>query len=380
MNEKMVVFIICTNDNTYLNECIYYIEHLNVPQDFMIDIITITDAEYMTGAYNAAMRASDAKYKVYLHQDVFIINRNFIADMLEVFADEQVGMIGMLGCDQYPKDARFSSAWNVGNAMACDSLQSFPIPYDTESGQNKEVVAIDGMLMATQYDIEWNENVQGWHFYDASQSIEFTEKGLKVVVPWQETPWVLHDAGWCSMLQYDKYRHIFCELYQNLGFDYELPDNSGHQVMPDNFFDQKSKVFDFINQGKLYDAIHLVETILKVYREDTDIALLMILFNIYKNEIASEGRSNIFASLNWSEIKNSYIVIKFLLRRIEYGFEFSEYQEIISLLLSKKVSFSYVNSVIEHSIFYQKRVMEELILRCEEYNNTIIQWDRPFLW
>lgn len=31
------------------------------------------------------MRESDDKYKVYLHQDTFIINKNFIYDIIDIF-------------------------------------------------------------------------------------------------------------------------------------------------------------------------------------------------------------------------------------------------------------------------------------------------------
>ena len=36
----------------------------------------------MTSGYNNAMKKTDAKYKVYLHQDVFILNHNFLMDIL----------------------------------------------------------------------------------------------------------------------------------------------------------------------------------------------------------------------------------------------------------------------------------------------------------
>lgn len=51
----------------------------------------------MTSGYNQAMKQSDAKYKVYLHQDVFVIYRNFIHDIVRLFENPQIGMIGMVG-------------------------------------------------------------------------------------------------------------------------------------------------------------------------------------------------------------------------------------------------------------------------------------------
>lgn len=39
------------------------------------------------------MKSSDAKYKIYLHQDVFILNKNFLFDLLYYFSDKSTGMI-----------------------------------------------------------------------------------------------------------------------------------------------------------------------------------------------------------------------------------------------------------------------------------------------
>ena len=85
VKDKEVCFIICSNDQLYTEECLYYIAHLHVPDGYQINVLTIEDARSMTAGYNEGMCASDAKYKVYLHQDVFIINRNFIQDFLEAY-------------------------------------------------------------------------------------------------------------------------------------------------------------------------------------------------------------------------------------------------------------------------------------------------------
>ena len=47
-----------------------------------------------------------------------------------------------------------------------------------------DVEAIDGLIMITQYDIPWREDLfQKWDFYDVSQSMEFIRHGYKVAVP-----------------------------------------------------------------------------------------------------------------------------------------------------------------------------------------------------
>lgn len=112
MNINQIAFIICADNEQYYNECVRYINELEVPEHFTTDIICIQEADSMVQGYRAGMQASDAKYKVYLRQDVFILNRNFIPDLLNIFKkDEKIGLIGMAGCS---KLRRMLTVWNVG--------------------------------------------------------------------------------------------------------------------------------------------------------------------------------------------------------------------------------------------------------------------------
>ena len=94
MNDKKICFIMCVNNEDYMEEQVAYLNHLQVPEGYEIDVLNVYGATSMTSGYNEAMHASDAKYKVYLHQDTFIINPNFIADLLEIFEEEQIGLVG----------------------------------------------------------------------------------------------------------------------------------------------------------------------------------------------------------------------------------------------------------------------------------------------
>ena len=81
-NEKKICFIICTNDDRKLQECLLYIELLTIPDGYEIEVITIKDAGSMAKGYNEAMNSSDARYKVYLHQDVFITETSFMEKII----------------------------------------------------------------------------------------------------------------------------------------------------------------------------------------------------------------------------------------------------------------------------------------------------------
>ena len=215
INEKAVCFIICSNDDLYTEECIYYIAHLYVPEGYHVDVLTIQDAVSMTAGYNEGMNASDAKYKVYLHQDVFIINRDFIQDIIDIFTkDESIGMIGMVGAQKLPDSGIMWEKERCGAFYGWTIFETRNFHLSEE--KLTEVEVADGFLMATQYDISWREDLfDKWDFYDCSQCKEFARQGYKVVVPAQEEPWCIHDGGMANLKNYDGERQKFIKEYHN---------------------------------------------------------------------------------------------------------------------------------------------------------------------
>ncbi len=71
MNDRKISFIYCTNDWMLYEESAAYVRSLAVPDGYGIELISSEGSSSMTAGYNDAMRRSDSKYKVYLHQDVF---------------------------------------------------------------------------------------------------------------------------------------------------------------------------------------------------------------------------------------------------------------------------------------------------------------------
>ncbi len=214
--QQEMCFIICTNDSLYAQECIYYIEHLIVPENIKIDVVTVEDAVSITSAYNEAMCYSKAKYKVYLHHDTFIINPYFIHDCLRVFENNpQIGMLGNIGA---PTMSDSGVMWDRDRF---GMLYEQHI-YETELLANAigselaylEVAAIDGFLMVTQHDLPWRQDLfTKWDFYDCSQSMEFIRKGYKVVIPNMKEPWCVHDCGFINLKDYEEERRKFVQEY-----------------------------------------------------------------------------------------------------------------------------------------------------------------------
>lgn len=212
--EKEICFIICTNDERKYEECEAYIKRLHVPEGYFVDIITVKEAESICAGYNAGMQASNAKYKIYMHHDVMIVEQDFLYHLLARFEkDEQIGMIGLVGAKKLPLSGIMWDVTRYGSLYETHVHETIKLE-NYETGEDVEVSLIDGFLMATQYDLFWREDIfDKWDFYDASQSMEFRRAGYKVVVPYQENPWCVHDCGYLNLQNYDKEREKFVKEY-----------------------------------------------------------------------------------------------------------------------------------------------------------------------
>lgn len=222
MDNHTIAFIICSNNDMLLNECLLFINNLIVPNDITVQTIVVKETSSMTSGYNEAMNSSDAKYKVYLHQDVLITNKNFIYDILSVFEDKNVGMLGVVGNTSLPESGcpwEFGENERIGEACMDHILFSEHKVFSKVQPPYQEAIVLDGLLMATQYDIPWREDLfKGWHLYDCSQSIEFQKAGYKVVVPAMDTSWCIHENDIVNLKDYEKWRAVFENEYKNYYF------------------------------------------------------------------------------------------------------------------------------------------------------------------
>ncbi|GEM_PF-1257475 len=222
MDSNKICFITCVNDEAMYKEAMLYIKSLNVPAGIKVETLAIRNASSITSGYNEALTKTDAKYKVYLHQDVFIINRNFINDFIGVFdSNSDIGMIGMTGSSIIPTSGCWWEAKECcGQVYESHRGKMNILKFENVDENIEDVQAIDGFMMITQYDIKWREDIfDGWHFYDVSQSVEFLKNKYKVVVPPQEKPWCIHDCGTVRIVDdYKKYQDIFINEYSEFIF------------------------------------------------------------------------------------------------------------------------------------------------------------------
>lgn len=361
MNDKEIAFIICVNNEQYFEEACFYINRLHVPAGYHTDIISIREADSMCAAYNAAMESSMAKYKVYLHQDVFIRNEDFLFEILQIFENEKIGMIGVMGGTCLPKNGVAFRSWNVGYLDCRDADMAYFMQGSRAQQEDRVVEAIDGLMMITQYDIPWREDLfEDFDFYDVSQSLEMRRAGYDVFVPKQRLPWVIHDSSFAKLKNYDKNRQICLREYPEffygeygLGFVYDR----NWDVQCDSMV--KSLIACIEKRDWL-----LVESKVNEYRamqrKDSLMESCCILYDIRCAE-EKAGTDMFFQGLEtFQEMYGKYIQIRFLLRRMELGMEEETYAAMVTGMQEGWVSFDALLVIVIHSVVEKKKVLQKL--------------------
>lgn len=167
-----------------------YLDAIDVPQGYAVELIEIPSGGNVAAAYQRAMEGSDAKYKVYLAAGSILLRLNFFAEMLRVFADSAIGIMGLVGTAQLSTSAELGVSPRLKGRLLYTDDTAF---HGAETnGATEEVMAVSSDLIASQYDIPWRSDLfHGDCFFAEAQCIEFSRKGYRAVIPQQDAPWLL---------------------------------------------------------------------------------------------------------------------------------------------------------------------------------------------
>lgn len=363
-NMKKIAFIICHNNEQYMKECINYISWLKVPKGVEKEIITISEAKSLAAGYNAAMHDSDAKYKVYLHQDVFIINENFIPDVMEIFEQNpEYGMLGVLGSTGMIPDANYLLNWDVGITYLDDSLRQ-GIHEKRNPEQLQEVEAVDGMIMITQYDVEWRKDIfDSFDFYDVSQSMEFKKAGYKVGVPCQKDIWCNHMCGHSKLEQYDLYREKFCMEYRQEGYCFTRDAEIAEEIVKNKELQKSIPIMEEALEAGEWGRMNiLVENAMKFYPYNTQLCNLFVINKVIHTEIGQNIENGFYVKGSSAlALLEKYLWYKFLLKRLEYNKPIEDMDFLLQdIIESTSKDLSTEKIIAEHAVANTVRVILKL--------------------
>ena len=370
MNNNKICFITAVNNNDKYDECLYYISKLQIPEGYEIQTVKITNVTSLCRAYNTAMAESDAKYKVYLHQDVFIRNKRFIIEVLDIFLNKDIGLIGVAGSTRMPQNGICFASFDTGIVDEREPGASFYMRPRSNTG-GREVVAIDGLITVTQYDVKWREDLfTGFHYYDIAQSFEFKKYGYKVFVPFQDKPWVIHNCNFANLIDYEKQSHILVDEYK----DYLTGENIG---VPSENYEELSTICKqllyhiniMISEKKWADIANIIDRYRKINFNDSSLEIVGVISEICIKEEKIYGGTFFGAEIyDLDSAMTYYQKVQYGLIRIELHYPESENFFILEQIKSRKITIEALLVFLVRAVSERLELFYELKKIFSRYN------------
>ena len=193
IDERKIAVVVFNSDGVSYEKVKQIIEYCSLPENFHLDFIVTSNGKNRIEAYNKAISQSNAKYKFYIDEHISWLQENLFEKFIRLFSDNpKIGAMGCIGTTEIPLDGIAYQASIEKIYGSCFIGENKILTQGAKfDGAYKEVQCIFDGLIATQYDLQWREDLFTSYyncFEFPSQCIEFLRNGYKVAVISQDSP------------------------------------------------------------------------------------------------------------------------------------------------------------------------------------------------
>jgi hypothetical protein len=163
----------CNDLDTYMN---WMLTSLASPYQFgfrHVQYIAVTpdaQARNLGHAYNLAQAIARHEIKLYIHQDVKVLDRHFFEKLHEMFLRPKVGAVGIIGTTEDTGAGHF-------HAMPSTQRGRYAGFFEPEQAR---VNLVDGFLFATTLNVQWCEDYIGPHMAVEDACMQIRGQGKQI--------------------------------------------------------------------------------------------------------------------------------------------------------------------------------------------------------
>jgi hypothetical protein len=180
----------------------------------------INNGESLTHAYNRGLKQAKYDIVVFCHDDLTVETKQWGNKLVKLFEkNPEYGIIGVAGSKNMPVSGQWweNRSKMFGRVAHTHEGKTWLSTYSDDLGQNlEEVVVVDGVWFAVHKNRikkQFNENVEGFHFYDVTFAFENFIEGVKVGVT--TVVRVNHQSIGMTNEAWEKNRNDFSEAYKS---------------------------------------------------------------------------------------------------------------------------------------------------------------------
>ncbi|HMA64069.1 MAG: glycosyltransferase [Fibrobacterota bacterium] len=218
----MISVIVCSRQNpadeTHKNSVL---NTIGTPCEY-IRINNRDNAYNLCSAYNTGVSLASGDIIVFVHEDVFFVNKDWGVRLIDKFADASVGLVGVAGTQYLFKDTpgwvAAGRPWIKGQVIhETHGIESRVLTVFSWDDQDADVVAVDGLFFAIRAslfstirfdDITFN----GFHLYDLDICMQI-QKSHRLIVT--KDILVRHLSGGSFDTKWQSYAVAFLKKYSN---------------------------------------------------------------------------------------------------------------------------------------------------------------------
>lgn len=185
-----ISIIICSRNGSLRKELKSNINNTVGSQFELIVIDNSQNSKSIFEAYNLGLKSALFPYVLFLHDDVEFHTLNWGQILISFFSNyPEAGLLGVAGSKI---KTQMPSGWwetseenlyvNIRQHYRKERISNDVLGFHNDSFE--EVAVVDGVFMALRKDdrISFNENLEGFHHYDTSLSVDLKNLGYKVFV------------------------------------------------------------------------------------------------------------------------------------------------------------------------------------------------------
>jgi hypothetical protein len=163
---ESISYIACTHNTNILEKCL--LKSLILQDDD--ELIVIEGCKSIAAGYNSGIDKAKNKIKCFIHHDLIVTNPILLRMNLLAYCIEDIGMVGIVGSQT---DA---TPWWEGQCVGSVVDSRNGILYFSDGKQF--CLHLDGLMLATYHDVQFDESIPGFHLYDQDICKQMAVKGL----------------------------------------------------------------------------------------------------------------------------------------------------------------------------------------------------------
>ena len=211
VNEKKIAVLVRKSHEAQYAVCMESLQAMKWPAGYEVEVFALEAEKPYAAEANAVLAKTDAKYKIYINDDLCLVSPQAVEELLDIFRDETVGMVGFLGSRSLPVSGNLlESAYKWGAVYVPMENDLTETRFgEAMEGESAAVRFLAPSFFATQADLSWNEAYGKQYYAVLAHCQAFEGEGRRIVVPLPQNIWCAYQIKNISFDADEADREIF---------------------------------------------------------------------------------------------------------------------------------------------------------------------------